>query len=75
MAYFKAKLKIITSINKESNKIALKLNDKIYHLEILDMSGNINISSFVGMNVPLRTMNVEHYKDFYRYNIDVRRTE
>ena len=33
MAYFKAKLKIITSISKESNKIALKLNDKIYLLD------------------------------------------
>lgn len=33
MAYFKAKFKIITSVNKYSDKIELKLNNKIYLLD------------------------------------------
>ena len=33
MAYFKAKFNIITSVNKNSSKIELKLNNKIYLLD------------------------------------------
>lgn len=33
MAYFKAKFKIVTSVNKNSDKIELKLNNKIYLLD------------------------------------------